>query len=620
MKIKNDQPHAAEKQNNLYREKPVVLSDFYKAVNSLELDEIMKQNKIGRASPMLLTDFYKTIHHLAYVPGMDFLVSYWTPRLSRIKNIDKVVMFGLQAMIKNHLMIEFHVKFFGRDWEEVENEYKTVIRHTMTEQAADTTELKKLHSLGYLPIQISAVPEGSRVNIGTPMFEIRNTVKGFGWLVNYLETYMSVNIWHSMTTATIAYRYREIVHEYFEKTVENGEEAYACGDFSMRGMTSQEAACRASAGHLLSFVGTATIPAIIWLESFYNCDSSKEVVGMGVPSTEHSVMSSYGRDGEFECYRHLIEDVFKTGTLSIVSDTYDYWNVLCNYLPRLKKSILNRDGKIVIRGDSGDPVDIICGTLRRNDYIEVDGMTDNEDDIRTYCKARAEEEFDGEKKGVCYKIKIGNKLYDVDCQYEVEYDKEENQNYMIPMVYRDNILITCCEITPEMKGTVELLWEVFGGTVNKKGYKVLDPHIGAIYGDSITIERAEEIYRRLSAKGFAVNNCTLGIGSFTYQYMTRDTLGFALKATHSVVNGEERQIFKDPKTDKCKGNNFKKSQKGLCYVYEDGDNVRYSDQHTFDEMESKQFQDNMLRPIFKDGVLLVNEALKTIRERLHGKF
>ena len=574
---------------------------------------------VRKLNPMLMTDFYKTIHHLAYITKLDYLVSYWTPRMTRIDGVDKVVSFGQQAMVKEYLINLFNDNFFNRDWEEVKAEYEELISNTMTVQASDTSEMKRLHDLGYLPIRIKSVAEGERVNIKTPMFEITNTVKGFGWLVNYLETYMSVNIWFPMTTATIAYEYRKIVNKYFEKTVENGIPATACGDFSMRGMTSPESAMKASAGHLTSFTGTATIPSIVWLEQYYNCDSRKEVVGKGVPSTEHSVMSSYGREGEFECYRHLIEDVFKTGPLSMVSDTYDYWNVITNYLPRLKNSILNRDGKIIIRGDSGDPVDIICGELKASDYMVVDGLT--EDGIKDYFKKYAEEHYDfGGTHTSWYKVRIADKLYEVTCEHAWVEDEEDSDGmYIAEVEYVD---VKEIEITPAMKGTVELLWDIFGGTVNSKGYKVLDPHIGAIYGDGITLERARNIYARLEEKGFAVTNCTLGIGSYSYLgQVSRDTFGFALKATNSVIDGEEKYIFKDPITDKVKGNNFKKSQKGMCYVYRDGDDILYTDEHTIEELNEEKYADNLLQTIFEDGKVVNEVSLAEIRGRLHkGEF
>ena len=574
----------------------------------------MTTEKFTALNPFLLIDYYKSVHAPAYVPGLEYLVSYWTPRKSRIPGIDKVVMFDLQATIKQHLMVDFYINFFNRPWEELEAEYKRMMRCTMTEQAADISHMKAVYDLGYLPIEIRAVAEGTRVNMRTPMIEIRNTVAGFGWLVNYLETYLSVNLWHGMTSATIGYEFRKYVNEYFEKTVDGGNPRAACGDFSMRGMTSQEAAARSSAGHLLSFTGSATIPSIVWLESYYNCNVENEPVGFGVPSMEHSVMSSYGREDEFECYRHLIEDVFPKGPLSIVSDTYNYWNVLTDYMPRLKDSIAKRDGKIVIRGDSGDPIDIICGSLKAENYMVVEGLT--EEGIEDYFKHEAENTYpwNGTSES-WYNVRIGNYLYKVTCYHEWTTD-EDGEGYYTDTV--ESVEIEKREITLEERGTVELLMEVFGYTVNSKGYKVLPPYIGAIYGDSITLDRMKEIYRRLDDKKIAVNNVTLGVGSYTYQYVTRDTFSFALKATHSIINGEEHQIFKDPITDKVAGNNFKASQRGLCYVYRDGDDILYKDELTFADMEKPEYADNLLRPVFRDGELLIDEDLQTIRQRLHN--
>jgi nicotinamide phosphoribosyltransferase len=445
-------------------------------------------------------------------------------------------MFGLQPFLKKYLISYFNDNFFNKEKEAVVSEYRRIISKTMGSTASDTTHIEALHDLGYLPIQIKAVAEGLRVNIKTPMIEITNTHEDFAWLVNYLETFMSCNIWQPMTSATIAYRYREIVEKYFNLTVEHGDIRKACGDFSMRGFSSLESAELSGGAHLLSFLGTATIPAISYLEEFYNCNVEEEIVGLGTPSTEHSVMCSYGMD-EYAAYTRLITEVFPSGTLSIVSDTYDYWNVITKILPTLKEDILNRDGKIVIRGDSGDPVKIICG--------DTNAIKDS----------------------------------------------------------------------PEYKGTVELLWDIFRGEINSKGYRVLNSKIGTIYGDSITVERCEEICLGLMEKGFAVNNCIFGIGSYTYQYNTRDTFGFALKATHAVIDGEEKFIFKDPITDT---GNFKKSQKGMCYVYREGQDILYKDELTIKEQE--EFKDNLLEIVFKDGKLIKDYSLSEIRNLLHGSF
>lgn len=491
-------------------------------------------------NPMLLTDFYKTIHHNCYVGGLEKLVSYWTPRMSRKENMNEVVMFGLQSFIKKFFIKCFNDEFFNKPKNEVIEEYKRIIKYTMGKYYADTKHIEKLHDLGYLPIEIKAVPEGTLVPIKVPMIQITNTHKDFAWLVNYMETLLSCYIWQPMTSATISHQFRKIINYYYNKTVDinTRNKNTACGDFSMRGMSCVESAMSSNAGHLLSFISTATIPTITYLEKYYNCNIENEIVGLGTPSTEHSVMSSYTKNGEIDCYKKLIQKYSK-GTLSVVSDTYDYWSLITKELPKLKQDIMARNGKIVIRPDSGDPIKMICG------------------------------------------------------------DIESKVN------------------TSEYKGSVEVLWDIFGGTINSKGYKVLDSHIGLIYGDSITVERCEEICKQLEQKGFATSNITFGVGSYTYQYNTRDTFGFALKATHSIVNEEERFIFKDPKTD---NGNFKKSQKGMCVVYKDkNEKIIYKDELTIKETE--QYKDNLLTTVFKDGKIIKEYNLKEIRQKLNnGEF
>jgi nicotinamide phosphoribosyltransferase len=285
-----------------------------------------------------------------------------------------------------------------------------------------------------------------------------------------------------------------------------------------------------SAAHLLSFTGTDTIPAIDFLEEFYNADCEKELIGGSVSATEHSVMCMGLQDAEIQTFTRLIEDVYPSGIVSIVADTWDFWQVVTEFLPQLKSKILARDGKVVIRPDSGDPVLIVCG--------DPDAP-------------------------------IGS---------------------------------------PEYKGAIECLWEVFGGTITPQGYKLLDPHIGLIYGDSITTERQFQILNRLKIKGFASYNVVLGIGSYTYEYVTRDTYGFAMKATYGEVNGIGRAIFKDPKTD----NGTKKSAKGLMKVTLDTEG-NYLLQ---DEVTWQQEAEGELKTVFKDGTLMVDWTLGEVRENL----
>jgi nicotinamide phosphoribosyltransferase len=156
--------------------------------------------------------------------------------------------------------------------------------------------------------------------------------------------------------------------------------------------------------------------------------------------------------------------------------------------------------------------------------------------------------------------------------------------------------------TPEMKGAVQCLWDIFGGTVNERGFKDLDNHIGLIYGDSITPVRAIQILNGLRAKGFSSSNIVFGIGSFTYQYTTRDTYGFAVKATYGEVNGVGRDIFKDPVTD----NGMKKSARGLLAV---------SNGILYEQQDSLGVPSDLV-PVFKDGKILVEQTLAEIRARV----
>jgi len=487
----------------------------------------------------LLCDFYKISHREQYDEDTEQIYSTWTARGSRIEGINKVVVFGLQGFIKKYLIDYFNENFFNRSWQEVVSEYKRVIKYTLNIDNPSIQHIWDLHELGYLPLLIEAVPEGTKLPIRVPSATVRNTHPKFFWLTNFIETLLSCETWQPTTSATIANSYKNILKKWSDKTCDNDYHVPFQGhDFSMRGMPCLEAACTSGAGHLLSFVGTDTIPAILYLENYYNADIEKELVGTSIPATEHSVMCCNGRD-EYSSIKRLITEVYPNGFVSIVSDTWNLWDILTKTLPKLKDEIMNRDGRVVIRPDSGNPVDIICGTRREIETRELSNINE----IR--------------------------------------------------------------------KGVIESLWDVFGGTINSKGYKVLDSHIGAIYGDAITMERAEEICSRLEEKGFASSNIVFGIGSFTYTYNTRDTFGFAQKSTYAVKGGQEVFLYKDPITD----DGLKKSQKGLVYVLDLEGNITYKDEFNIQEHEKLQ-PFGLLRPIFKNGELLVDENLAEIRKRV----
>lgn len=480
---------------------------------------------------VLNSDSYKQFHHIMYPDGITKLYSNGTPRSFKHLGCDKAVFFGLQYYIKKYLIEDWNKNFFSRDLDSVLMEYKRFHKY-FSGTDVTTEHIAKLHKLGYMPVEIKALPEGSLVGEKIPFYTIINTHDDFAWLVNFLETQMSAAIWHPTVVATIGRMYRELLNKWAIKTTGSTDGVEWQGhDFSMRGLSTLDAVISNQMGWLLSFNGTDSIPAVYGVEKYYNANIEEEMIAASVPATEHSVMTSYGKESEIDAFRRILS-LFPSGIVSIVSDSFDLWKVCTTFVKELKNEILSRDGKLVIRPDSGDPVDIICG--------------------------------DGFYQGL-------------------------NR--------------------PAGAGVVELLWDVFGGTINDNGYKVLDSHIGVIYGDSITLDRANEICKRLEAKGFASTNVVLGVGSYTMQYNTRDSIGFAVKSTWCEVNGEEREIFKDPITD----NGLKKSAKGLLCVLKDENGEFYlKDQCTKEEENLGELQ-----TVFKDGKLIKDLTFNEIKNNLN---
>lgn len=488
----------------------------------------------GQTNPMLLIDFYKAVHAEMLPDHITKSVSYFTPRMSRVKRWDEVVMFGLQGFIKKYLIEYFNDEFFSKPFDEVISSYKRIMDATLGRGTYKIDKIENLHRLGRLPIQIVALPEGTRVPMHVPMFGITNTHPQFAWLPQALESLISAEMWHPMIAATVGATYREIVNKYYDLTCDdNVSRARALGAFDFRGEECLDSATKAGAGWLLSFLNTATVPAIPYLEQYYNCDCTKEPVGFGSPSTEHSVMcSNYAVDGdEVTLLRKLLTEIYPNTSFSAVLDSYDYWNVIENVLPQIHDEIMAHNGCMLMRGDSGECVDVVTQTVFK-------------------------------------------------------------------------------------------LWEQFGGTINSKGYKVLDPHVKAIYGDSITVQRCEKIYQILMDAGFACSNVALGVGSFSFQCIeedgilkpfTRDTFSSCIKATYCEINGTPTPIFKNPKDG-----GFKKSQKGCCSVHNDRatGTLVYCDELTWEEANDDL--ENMLIPIFTDGVFEEEYTLDEIRDTLHG--
>ena len=578
-------------------------------------------------NPLLMIDFYKATHHEQYPAGLTKMVSYYTPRMNRLKDTNKITMFGLQAFIKEYLINGFNTYFFNKPEDEVVAEYERVLNATLGQGAFESQKIRELHQRGYLPLEISAVPEGMRTAIGVPQIEITNTHPNFVWLVNTIETLLSCIMWHTQVSAEVGYRYRQIVQKYKNLTCDDDVQvSRLLGDFSMRGQQSAESAIKSSAAWSLSFLNTATVPAILWLEDNYNCDCTKEPVAFGAISTEHSVMcSNFAVDGdEITQVKRLLTEIYPNHSFSMVSDSYDYWNLVDNILPQCKEEIMNHNGCISIRGDSGDPVEIIAGKdihKIEDDYEFSVLMDETGDWVSEYSKVEPNNE--GLMEEVTIYAQYNSKLYKITAISAVIKERGGRSDNNYYCFDHWNAVVEEIPYTSEIMGTVWTLDQIFGSTINSKGYKVLDPHVKAIYGDSITPQRCQEIYRRLTDKGYAINNVALGVGSFSFMCLeaidengtyynpyTRDTFGIAVKATYTEdANGNPIMIYKQPKALA-----WKKSQRGCCIVASDG--MSYTDGHTFEEAHGEGV-DNLLQLVFKDGEMVRDMTLAEVRANMY---
>lgn len=414
---------------------------------------------------LLKTDAYKLHHQEQYPFLTQTIYSNLTPRNMKIFNEiygdnKYMIVYGLNYVISK-LKIEWKNNFFDKTWDEISKEIGQFQKYFGNDNFNDISLIKELYNYQKLPIEFIALQDYSKVYPNTPIIKFWNTDNRFYWLVGYIETYLLSESWSIMTTANISRQFYLLAKKYSNLTCDDNEHIfYQFHDFSYRGISSTESAIKSGIGHLAYFIGSDNLPAIMENGEFKKYGLLNGNNGKSVIATEHSVMSTHGKENELKTYDRLI-GLYPNGILSIVSDTWNIWNVCDVILPSLKDKILNRNGKLVIRPDSGDPVEII--------------------------------------------IKV-----------------------------------------------IELLDKHFGHEINKKGYKILNPKVGLIYGDSINYDRAIKIFNSLEEKKYASSNVVLGIGAFTYQYITRDLLSFAVKSTAVEIDNEWKFIQKDPITDKNK--------------------------------------------------------------------
>lgn len=463
-------------------------------------------------NPLLALDVYKMGHMEQYCPGTEKVYSHLVARSD--KNFDKTVFLGLQYYLQVYLSKKLET------W--MAEEFLNARKHILGSNSAEVEQkIHALASLGYFPIKVKAVPEGTVMPVKNVLMTITNTLPGFGWCVGFIESII-IKVWDEITVAACGFHYRSLVDAMWEKTVDADMhflKSFGVHDFGYRGCKTEEEAGLSGMAFLAGYggLGSDTVPALPFIVRHYCGDMSKPIM-LSVPASEHSVMCSFGRSDELAAFLHMLK-TYPSGIVSIVSDTFNVYRVLTEFATILKPIILARPegSKVVFRPDSGNPEHIICG----------------------------------------------------------DPDAAVGSN--------------------EWKGAIRLLDEMFGSSVNSKGYKVLNPAVGLIYGDGMYFERFERTLRRLETMGYASSNLVIGVGGILRGH-SRDTMGFAIKATYVVVNGEERAIEKDPITDPGK-----KSLKGLMVLERDA----LGNYVTTDAVDWSREDGGDLLTVFENGEILL---------------
>lgn len=451
---------------------------------------------------ILNTDSYKASHFLQYPAGTQVVSSYIESRGGQFPH---TLFFGLQAFIKEYLLkpvttadideaeavfAAHGVPFFRQGWEQIVQQHG-----------------------GFLPIEIEALPEGMIVPTGNALVQIRNTDPQAFWLTSYLETALLRAIWYPTTVATLSWQVKQSIHQALEATCDNPmvELPFKLHDFGARGVSSHESAALGGMAHLVNFMGSDTVVALLAARKYYGAD----MAGFSIPAAEHSTITAWGREGETDAYANMLQQFGQAGkVLAVVSDSYDIYHAVSEIWGKQLRAQVERSGAtVVIRPDSGVPEDIVPEVLER-------------------------------------------------------------------------------------------LYAAFGGRINSKGYKVLSDCVRVIQGDGVDVDSIGVILQRIQQAGFSTENVAFGMGGGLLQKVNRDTLRFAMKASAMQINGAWRDVYKQPITDSGKN-----SKRGRLAVIRDAGVIK-----TVRE-DALSWENNCLRPVFRNGALLVDDDFDVIRTR-----
>ena len=537
---------------------------------------------------------------------------------------DTVIVFGLQYVVRS-LKKDWDDNFFAKPWAEIEKEaFSLLSPHLGKPDVSFLDNFKQLHKLGYLPIRIKGIPELTEVPLNVPIATIQNTHPDFFWLTNDLEPVILGQIYTPLTVATIGRLLAKLRDKYFDMSCEDNDpfRDFALHDFSFRGHPSWESALQASIAFSLYTKGTDTVVGLkgmvdyydaketcyslsatehsltsqgilhygeLGIKLLYESDSSitrediiAKYVGMYPEFTGDHILTLYALVQQLDTVRldehetrlltgelinlyRLLVIKYPTGMLAYVIDTFNAYALVNKIIPVLKDIILSRNGKCVLRPDSGHPETVILGHYKSTNQLVADlpdGSFYRIDD-RTYIKSKGE-----------------------------THQLAENLNIV--------------DINYEQKGTIEVLARIFGTTVNSKGYKELPPQIGIVYGDGITYERMGNIYKELTNRGYSVNCICMAAGAYMLSgSITRDSLSLVVKASQTGISDKLQPVYKDPVTDKGKT-----SPSGFLKVTEITGKIM-----CIPNVSEEQETTGMLQVILEDGELYNQVSYDNLRNK-----
>ncbi len=470
----------------------------------------MRINALTAMSVIVRTDSYKFSQWLQYPADTVNISSYIESRGGEPESI----FFGLQAFIKDYLLTPINR-------EDIQRAENVVRSHGLPFNREGWEIIVDEHD-GFLPLIIEAVPEGTVMPTHNVQVQVRLTKDDarLAWLVSYIETCLLRGVWYPSTVATKSRKFKKMIAEALLRSSDvpvSEQIMFKLHDFGARGASSGETAMLGGMAHLVNFMGTDTAESLFGVMQYYNTQS---VVGFSIPASEHSTITSWGRENEVRAYENMIDKFAGEGKIyACVSDSYNIWDAITNlWGGELRDKIIRSGGTLVVRPDSGKPVEVVVKCL-------------------------------------------------------------------------------------------QLLEKAFGSTINSKGYKVLHPSVRLIQGDGINEESLPEILEAVMQAGFSIDNLAFGMGGGLLQAWNRDTLKYAMKASARKTSaGNWVGFSKDPITDH--GKQSKEGRLGLVRSVGIGSITL----RTVPESIANE-QGNLLRTVYCDGELLVEDTFEAIRER-----